>query len=56
MTYQDAIGWMTIEYDFDEFKDFEEFIGAVREEFENDSLIDSIEDQLQLNFEDTIRP
>lgn len=45
-TYEDALEWIEDNFEFDDFDNFEDYIDAVRSEFQNDNLIDSIGDDL----------
>ncbi len=52
MTYQEALEWIFDHFDFDDYDTFEEYIDAVREEFNNDNLIDYLEGELVSNYPD----
>ena len=45
--YSDAIEWIQVEFQPEDFNTFEDYIEAIRDEFQNDNLVDSIEDVLE---------
>ena len=42
-----VIDWIETEFEPDDFNTFDEYIEAIRDEFQNDNLIDDIEPALQ---------
>lgn len=44
--YSDAIDWIDVEFDPDDFNTFEDYIEAIRDEFQNDNLLDALEPEI----------
>lgn len=49
-TYEDAIEWIDGAFEIEDYDSFEDYISDIRDEFENDNLINAIEDTLQERF------
>lgn len=45
--FNDAIEWIDVNFEPDDFNTFEDYIQAIRNEFQNDNLINAIHDDIQ---------
>lgn len=45
--FNDAIEWIDVNFEPDDFNTFEDYLQAIKNEFQNDNLIDAIHDDIQ---------
>ena len=51
--YADALEWISSNFEVQDYSSYTEYIEDIRNEFSNDNLIDSIEEEIVLNFEES---
>ena len=45
--FNDAIEWIDVNFEPDDFNTFDEYLEAINDEFQNDNLIDAIESDIK---------
>ena len=48
--FNDAIEWIDVNFEPDDFNTFQDYIQAIRNEFQNENLINAIHDDIQSLF------